>query len=259
MAEVKGKITLHKKLAEGIYKICFDVPEIAKAVRPGQFVHLSLGDNNREHILRRPLSVYDTDGEHVITFIYQLVGKGTKKLTKAQVGEELSLLGPTGWFWDRNNKATKPLLVGAGLGAAPLHILAKKFSNKGLHIDLAIGAQNKEGLVLLPDFEKIENLNITATTDDGSYGIKGFCTEAVKKLIAENEYDYCAICGPDFFMEPASKITMDAGIFTEVTTGKRMACGLGACLSCVVDTKSGGKKCSCIEGPIFDAADVIWS
>ncbi|MCF0104314.1 MAG: dihydroorotate dehydrogenase electron transfer subunit [Eggerthellaceae bacterium] len=259
MAEATGKIILHEKLAKGIYKICLDVPEITKTVRPGQFVHVSLGDNNREHILRRPLSVYDTDKENVITFIYQPVGKGTRKLTNAKVGEELSLLGPMGWPWDRKNKATRPLLVGAGLGAAAMHILAKKFSEKGIHIDFAIGLKNKEGLILLHDFKKIKNLDITVTTDDGSYGIKGFCTDAVKKLITKNEYDYCAICGPDFFMELASKITMHAGIFTEVSTDKRMACGLGACLSCVVDTKSGGKKCSCIEGPVFDASDIIWS
>ena len=236
-------------------------PEIACSIEPGQFVHMKV-PRMEAHILRRPFSVYARDAEEgTLDVLYQVVGFGTDHMTSLAPGEECELIGPVGATW--NPPATgRCLLVGGGVGAAPLFMLYERIVASEAEVDVVLGAQTKDALVCRARYEALLGTEPRCATDDGSYGRAGFCTSLVEEALAEAQaagrpYDYVAVCGPEPLMKIVAGMAHDAGVRCEVSMEKRMACGIGACLSCVVDTVD-GKKRACVDGPVFDAGKVVW-
>lgn len=245
----------------GSGELTLAAPLCAARVRPGQFVHLRL-DGLEAHILRRPFSVYRasaTDG--TITLLYQVVGAGTRRMQSLSLGAQLSILGPVGTGW-QPGAARRCLLIGGGTGAAALYLLAEDLVARGVTLDVVLGAATGELLVCEDPFVRL--LEVAAaggrcqvTTDDGSRGAKGLVTERAARLLAEHAYDYIAACGPEPMLRAVASLAEAAGLRCEVGLERRMACGLGACLGCTVETTQGNKR-ACADGPVFNAREVCW-
>ena len=177
-------------------------------------------------------------------------------------------MGPVGRAWQSPADVRRALLVGGGVGAAPLFMLAESLVNAGVRTDVVLGAQTQAALTCR---ERYEALLAAApacddaprcATDDGSFGREGFCTSLVEEALADAKaagepYDYLAVCGPEPLMRIVAAMAAEAGVPCEVSMERRMACGIGACLSCVVDTTD-GKQRACVDGPVFDARKVVW-
>ncbi len=262
MKDHSAIVVSNERIFDTLYLMSLRAEDLAKAIRPGQFVHLAI-PSLQANILRRPFSIYSTDAQAgTVDILYQVVGTGTQDMTLWPCGYKTMVIGPIGSTWQPPSTCKHAMLVGGGVGSAPLFILCEELISKGFEVDVVLGASTKDALVCRQRYEDAFPSQVICTTDDGSFGTHGFATVEVDRLIAEakganNPYDFAAICGPAPLMKLASKSTLDAGIFTQVSLERKMACGIGACLSCVVDTVIGRKRV-CVDGPIFNAEEVVW-
>jgi len=220
-------------------------------LEPGQFVNVKV-DNSKNAFLRRPISVHDVNKEkHLLYLLIKIVGEGTAKLSELQEDDLLNIILPLGNSFTIH-KDGKCLLVGGGVGIAPLYHLSKALYINGLKPDILIGMRSKEDLILAEKFSKYANLYYT--TEDGSYGEKGYPTN---HSILKNKYDHIQCCGPLPMMKAIANYAYKNKIDCEVSLENMMACGIGACLCCVNDTKE-GHKCVCTDGPIFNINTLKW-
>ncbi len=266
----KAPVLLNMELGCGLWLMTLRSPIIARAVEPGQFVHMLIS-GMPDHILRRPFSVYAVDVDKgLLEILYQVVGVGTDHMTTLAQGAECELIGPIGRGWQPFEDTSRALLVGGGVGAAPLFMLAERLVAAGVDVDVVLGARTRAALstldhykMLLAGAEGCTRDKPRTITDDGSSGRKGLCTVLVEEALAEAAekeapYDYAAVCGPEPLMRAVASLTATADVPCEVSLEKRMACGVGACLSCVVETIH-GKRRACVDGPVFMADEVVWA
>ena len=253
-------IVTNEQVGPRLHLMQLESPTIAHSIEPGQFVHMMVPGRG-QNVLRRPFSVYARDAAAgTLEILYQEVGTITTYMPALKQGE-VSIIGPVGNTW--NTECSHALLVGGGVGAAPLFMLAETLQAAGTPFDMVLGAQTFEALVTRKRYEALMGREPLCATDDGSYGRAGFCTSLVQERLAQgctsdgDAYDFMAVCGPEPLMRIVAGMGAEAGVRTQVSMEKRMACGVGACLSCVVDTVS-GKKRSCVDGPVFEAQEVIW-
>ena len=246
----EARILSHEAPIAGVDILTLDSPTIARTSLPGQFVQVSVPAAGG--YLRRPLGIAEVSRpEGWIRLIYRQVGSGTEALADAKTGDSVSVLGPLGRGFTTDLR--HPLLVGGGMGLTPLLFFAAEHPN----VSVLMGGRTKEELF----WEEIYRPYVCesfVTTDDGSYGRKGFVTTLLPDLLREGDYDGVAVCGPPVMMERVAAIAAEHGIPCEVSLEKRMACGLGACLSCAVDTRSGRRKV-CKDGPVFAAGEVYYA
>lgn len=254
--EERAVVRVNSQVGPRLFSIELESPSIASALLPGQFVHMQV-PGMPDKILRRPFSVYKTNAQAgSITILYQVVGAGTEVLSQVAPGAVSSIIGPIGNTWSPPESA-HALLVGGGVGAAPLFMLAEQLSRTASSLSVVLGAQTKDALVTYEDYCALAGVDVIPATDDGSFGYAGFCTGPAQELLDSGTIDYVATCGPDPLIRIVSSLAEQANIACEVSLEKRMACGVGACLSCTVDTAEGKKRC-CVDGPIFDARKVVW-
>lgn len=214
--------------------------------RPGQFVNIELAGR----YLRRPISISDYDAE-TITLIYKVVGKGTEQMSRMQAGQQLDLLTGLGNGFDTSVEAQKPLLVGGGVGVPPLYNLCKQLLAQGKQPTVILGFNKAEELFYHAEFEAL-GATTYVTTVDGSVGVKGFVTDAIReKQIA---YDYFYACGPLPMLKALSQASTTEG---ELSFEERMGCGFGACMGCSCKTLTGNKRI-CKEGPVMKKSDILW-
>lgn len=263
-----ARVLKNEQVGPKLHLMVLESPEISRAVKPGQFVHMKLPGAD-SHVLRRPFSVYAADADtKSIDILYQEVGSVTSLMPGIAQGTEISTIGPIGNCWSGAAASSefnceRALLVGGGVGAAPLFMLAETLVGQGCKLDVVLGAQTKDALVTRARYTELLGHEPECSTDDGSYAFAGFCTPLVQNRLAQGSsadgkpYDYLAVCGPEPLMRIVANLGLEVGVPTEVSMEKRMACGVGACLSCVVETKD-GKRRSCVDGPIFDAREVVW-
>ncbi len=252
----------NRKRTDALYVMTLRAPELASSIRPGQFVHMEV-PTLPDHILRRPFSVYDVDVEAgTIDILYQVVGVGTADMSKWQPGYLTNVIGPVGNTWTPPAGVKRALLVGGGVGAAPLFMLYRQLVDDGVQADVVLGAQTEEALVCRDRYREVCGCEPGCSTDDGTFGREGFATALAEEALARahtegSSYGYVAACGPEPLMRGVAALAKDAGVPVQVSLERRMACGIGACLSCVVDTVH-GKRRACVDGPIFDAEEVLW-
>lgn len=257
-----ARILSNEQVGPRLYLMVLEAPQIAASVQPGQFVHMKIPRMD-DHILRRPFSIYAADVQAgTVDVLYQVVGFGSEHMTTLECGLEAELIGPVGHGWVAPADAKRALIVAGGVGAAPLFMMTERLVAQGVQVDVVLGAQTEEALVCRGRYEQLLGACPSCATDDGSFGRAGFCTGLVEEALAKaNEtgkpYDYLAVCGPEPLMRIVASMASDAGVPAQVSMEKRMACGVGACLSCVVDTVD-GKKRSCVDGPVFNAEKVVW-
>lgn len=243
-------ILSHEAPIAGVDILTLEAPLIAHSALPGQFVQISVPAHGG--FLRRPLGIAEVSRtEGWIRLIYRQVGSGTEALASVPVGSYASVLGPLGRGFDTSLR--HPLLVGGGMGLTPLLFFAAEHPN----VSVLMGGRTKEE-VFWEAFYRPHVRVCFITTDDGSCGAKGVVTTFLPKLLMEGDYDGVAVCGPPVMMERVAAIAEKHGVPCEVSLEKRMACGLGACLSCAVDTRSGRRKV-CKDGPVFPAAEVYYA
>lgn len=239
------EILSNDEVAANIFRLILDAPELAAQARAGQFVQVKISD---DFTLRRPLGIASTAGGKVKIF-YRLVGRGTEFLSRRKSGERLNILGALGnGFTPRGGKI---LLVGGGMGLAPLLCATEKFS-----ADVLMGGRNAGEVEFWQAEFRPHVEEIFLTTDDGSIGKYGFVTDALPDVLAKKNYAAVLTCGPEIMMRGVAKLAAEKNLPCEVSFEKRMACGLGACLSCSIDTVNGRRKV-CKDGPIFDAREVF--
>jgi dihydroorotate dehydrogenase electron transfer subunit len=248
------EVVSNDRLAEGVGILTLHAPRIAASVRPGQFVHLRVAPGS-DPILRRPFSVHRARGE-TVEILFQVLGRGTRLLADARRGDVTDAIGPLGHGWDVAEGTGHALLVAGGLGAAPLGMLAERLAGRGVAVSVAQGAPSAERLVARDLFEAVAR-RVEVATDDGSAGTHGLVTAVSERLIAEDAPGVVCACGPERMARAVAAQAAAAGVPCFVSLERLMACGIGACLSCVVTTKRGRKR-ACVDGPVFDAAEVCW-
>ncbi len=244
------KIINNKEIAVGMFDMTVSAPEIAKMAKCGQFCNIFCEGKT----LRRPISICEV-GEDTLRFVYQVKGEGTKWLSQRVDGESLTILGPLGNGFNVEG-LKNPILIGGGIGTPPMLECAKAHGGA----DVILGFRNKSAVILEDEFKSVAK-SVTICTDDGSYGLHGFVTDALKEKLQSGECDGILACGPTPMLRAIAGIAMDAGVPAQVSLEERMGCGIGACLVCVCKVKTNdtlGYKQVCKEGPVFDAKDVAW-
>ncbi|MFA5275642.1 MAG: dihydroorotate dehydrogenase electron transfer subunit [Candidatus Omnitrophota bacterium] len=247
----KIKIAVNNKISAKYFKLTLNSVKIAAYAQPGQFVEIRVSDSD-EPLLRRPLSIHRVKGNTFEIFC-EVVGRATEILSQKKSGEYLDIVGPLGSGFRLNGQA---IIVAGGMGVAPLLFLSEKLVNKKPLV--LIGSRSKEDINCEKEFKKI-GCDVKIATDDGSLGFKGKVTDLLRKLLPNLDSRPSAIyaCGPHPMLKAITDISKKYNIPAQVSLEEHMACGIGACLGCVVNTKKGMQRV-CKEGPVFDAKDIIW-
>lgn len=253
MHRVKARVESNVKVAPGIHRLRLSSPEIALEAEPGQFVHVLCGEN-RDYILRRPFSVHRVRNGS-FDLLIQVVGRGTTYLSQLEAGDVLDVTGPTGRGFEFTGNFKKGLLVAGGIGVAPLVFLAEGLRENGKEIYFLYGAATREGLVCLDDLREVVQ-KIFSVTEDGSFGYEGLLTEFFSEVFQECSPNRIFACGPEEMLRKVAASTAGT-VPCQISLERKMACGIGACLSCVCRTREGYKRV-CVDGPVFDASEIIW-
>ena len=225
------------------------LPDIA----PGQFVQVRV-DSSPSTYLRRPISIHDMDyQQNEISLLVQQVGEGTRHLAMAELGVIINMVLPLGNGFSLPEKGENVLLVGGGIGIAPLYYFGKVLNEKGIRPTLVLGGKSEKDLLRLADYQQLGETFVT--TEDGSLGEKGFVTQ--HSVWQKQSFDKIYVCGPKPMMKAVAKLATEKGTWCEASLENLMACGLGACLCCVEDTVD-GHVCVCKEGPVFNTRRLKW-
>ena len=221
---------------------------------PGQFVQVRV-DGSPQTFLRRPISInYVDKSANELWLLVQLIGEGTRRMAEYRPGEIMNIMLPLGNGFSIPQKGgALPLLVGGGVGTAPMLYLGETLKSIGFEPEFLLGARSKEDIMQLTEFEKIGAVHIT--TEDGSMGEKGFVTN--HSILTQKKADCIYTCGPKPMMAAVAKYAKASGITCEVSLENMMACGIGACLCCVENTVK-GNVCVCTEGPVFNINQLTW-
>ena len=222
-------------------------------IAPGQFVQVRI-DESPSTYLRRPISIHDVDFQrNEISLLVQQIGEGTRHLVAATPGDIVNMVFPLGNGFSMPEKGEKVLLVGGGIGIAPLYYFAKVLNSKGIRPTLLLGGKTELDLLRLADYQQLGETFVT--TEDGSLGEKGFVT--MHSVWQQQNFDKIYVCGPKPMMKAVAKVAAEKDTWCEVSLENLMACGLGACLCCVEDTID-GHVCVCKEGPVFNTRRLKW-
>ena len=220
---------------------------------PGQFVEVRV-DDSPATFLRRPISINFVDRDNnQLWLLVAAVGDGTRRLARLQAGDTLNRGFPPGNSFTMPETQRKVLLVGGGVGVAPLLYFGQQLRGRGQEPTFLLGARTASDLLLLDEFKKYGR--VCVTTEDGSGGERGFVTN--HSVLRDETFDQISTCGPKPMMMAVARYAREKGIFCEASLETLMACGLGACLCCVEKTTE-GNLCVCKEGPVFDVTRLLW-
>ncbi|MBR5021807.1 MAG: dihydroorotate dehydrogenase electron transfer subunit [Oscillospiraceae bacterium] len=230
-------------LTESVFKMVLS-GDVSDITAPGQFVNIQLDGL----FLRRPISVCDL-GENTLTIIYKAVGKGTEQMSRMQTGKKLDVLTGLGNGYDMTVAGERPVLLGGGVGVPPMYLLAKQLLAMGKKVTVILGFNTESEIFYEKEFMAL-GADVIVTTVDGSRGIKGFVTDALKML----DYTYFYTCGPEPMLKAVYKASTTSG---QMSFEKRMGCGFGACMGCSCKTLTGYKRI-CKEGPVMRKEEILW-
>ena len=235
-------ILSNKALTDSVFKMVLS-GDTSAITAPGQFVNIQLSGL----FLRRPISVCDYDGE-TLTIIYKVVGKGTEAMSTMAPGESLDILTGLGNGYDLSITGEHPVLLGGGVGVPPMYNLAKKLLEQGKQVSVILGFNTKSEIFYEEEFKAL-GCDVTVTTVDGSYGKKGFVTDALPE-----SYTHFCCCGPEPMLKAVYRATKTSG---QMSFEERMGCGFGACMGCSCKTLTGNKRI-CKDGPVMKKEEILW-
>ena len=240
MKQQSLRVTENVRIAENVWKMVLEDPALEEQ-KPGQFVNIRLDGL----YLRRPISVCESD-PGVLTIVYKAVGTGTEQMSRIRAGKRLDVLTGLGNGYDLSKAGDKPLLLGGGVGVPPLILLARKLREQGKHVTAVLGFNTKSEVFGEHDLW-LNDCKVIVATADGSYGVKGFVTDAMPE-----DYSYFYTCGPEPMLKAVYKATKTSGQFS---FEERMGCGFGACMGCSCKTITGYKRI-CREGPVLEKEEI---
>ena len=235
-------IISNEPLTRDVYKMVLS-GDTSAVTNCGQFVNIQLDGL----FLRRPISVCDYN-ESTLTIIYKVVGKGTEQMAGMKSGEKLDILTGLGNGYDLTLSGENPVLLGGGVGVPPMYNLAKKLVAEGKKVSVILGFNTQSEIFYENEFKAL-GCDVTVTTVDGSYGVRGFVTDALPK-----NYTYFYTCGPEPMLKAVYKATTTSG---QMSFEERMGCGFGACVGCSCKTLTGYKRI-CKEGPVMKKEEILW-
>ena len=244
MQKTRLTVTENIQLTAGVYRMTLAGEDLETA-RPGQFVGLALDGLT----LRRPISVCDAQND-TLTLIYKVVGEGTAQMAAMQPGKEIDTLLYLGNGYTLEKSGEAPVLLGGGVGVPPLYLLAKKLIAEGKKPRVILGFNTASEIFYAEEFAAL-GLDVTVTTVDGSLGVKGFVTDALKTM---EGYTYTFACGPEPMLKAIWNTAASDG---QYSFEERMGCGFGACMGCTCKTKYGNKRI-CKDGPVLEKGEIIW-
>ena len=239
------KVVANAPLTRDVYRMVLE-GDTQWIIRPGQFVNIELDGL----YLRRPISICDWD-EKTITIIYKVVGRGTEQMSKMSVGKELDVLTGLGNGFNAEAECSEALLVGGGVGVPPLYRLAKELLAQGKKVSVVLGFNTAAEVFYADEFRQL-GAEVYVSTADGSVGVKGFVTDAIRE--SGVTFDYFYACGPLPMLKALCDNCTQRG---ELSFEERMGCGFGACMGCSCKTLTGNKRI-CKEGPVMRREEIIW-
>lgn len=239
------KVVANAPLTRDVYRMVLE-GDTQWIIRPGQFVNIELDGL----YLRRPISICDWD-EKTITIIYKVVGRGTEQMSKMAVGKELDVLTGLGNGFNAEAECSEALLVGGGVGVPPLYRLAKELLAQGKKVSVVLGFNTAAEVFYADEFRQL-GAEVYVSTADGSVGVKGFVTDAIRE--SGVAFDYFYACGPLPMLKALCDNCAQRG---ELSFEERMGCGFGACMGCSCKTLTGNKRI-CKEGPVMRREEIIW-
>ncbi len=237
------EIESNEKIAKDVFRMVLS-GDTSDLKNPGQFVNIKLDG----FFLRRPISVCDYD-DGTLTLIYKVVGEGTEVMSRMCKGEKLDILTGLGNGFDTSVSGQNPVVIGGGVGVPPMFNLARKLISEGKTVTAVLGFNKEEEIFYKDEFEKL-GAKVLISTVDGSVGVKGFVTDAMKEI--DFSYTYC--CGPEPMLKAVYNASEKSGQFS---FEERMGCGFGACMGCSCKTKYGNKRI-CKDGPVLVKEEIIW-
>ncbi|MBO4978840.1 MAG: dihydroorotate dehydrogenase electron transfer subunit [Clostridia bacterium] len=233
----------NRPIAASVFKMTLR-GDTSAITAPGQFVNLKLDGE----FLRRPISVCDVEGD-TLTLIYKVVGEGTEKMSGYTAGTELDILSGLGNGYDTAKSGEQPLLLGGGVGVPPLYLLCRRLVAEGKKPTVILGFNSKPDVFYEEEFRAL-GATVLVTTADGSYGIRGFVTDAMKDV----SYTHFYTCGPEPMLKAIHGASVTDG---QLSFEERMGCGFGACMGCSCKTLTGYKRI-CKEGPVMAKGEILW-
>lgn len=256
---VTENVRLHQRYA--LLKLAAPVGQTLPDILPGQFAEIRV-DNSPTTFLRRPISINFVDRERgEVWFLIQLVGDGTRHLGQARQGDVINLVMPLGHGFTmpepgegKKHDNHQFLLVGGGVGTAPLLYLGSCLAAQGHQATFLLGARSADDLMQLDLFARYGRVYIT--TEDGTRGERGYVTQ--HSLLSTERFSHIYTCGPKPMMMAVARYAKEQGIPCEVSLENTMACGVGACLCCVENTRTQGHVCVCKDGPVFNINELLW-
>jgi len=256
----KAAVIDNKEVALDHFLLTLHPTEKIKKPRPGTFFMVSVS-SGLDPLLKRPISIHRWLGND-FQLLYRVVGKGTSLLSTKRAGEEIEVLGPLGNGFPARKKENRTILVAGGLGIAPVFALAEKLYRPAPAENplFFYGARTKKEVLCLDELKSI-GIDPIISTDDGTYGKKGNILTVLKRYISRqalsaDHYEIFA-CGPEPMLEALSKFAVNKNIPGHISLEQNMACGVGTCIGCVVNTKKGYKRV-CKEGPVFKTGEIAW-
>ncbi len=269
--QAKSMVLSNVEVSPGYFRIRLAVPRTLSDGRPGQFVMVKVREAI-DPLLRRPFGIFDLgtleseypDGapQTYLEMLYRVVGKGTAMMATLHHGDHLDVIGPLGQGFDQGTPGEEKVLVGGGVGLAPLYFLAKELV-KSSPVRLFVGGRSKDDILCITEFERL-GVETYVATDDGTLGASGLVTEVMERHLQEDgQRKTLYSCGPMPMLQAVAEIARRRGLPCQVSLEAYMACGMGACLGCVVKGKDHDEhrpdyRCVCKDGPVFAYEDLQW-
>jgi len=249
----KYKVLVNEQLCPKYWRLSFDAPDLAAEVKPGQFVHIRTDEEGLQPFFRRPFSVYRA--RKYVEIFYDVIGPGTKLLSLKKKGDTIDVLGPLGTPFEMPPSDTKQVvLIAGGIGVAPMLILSDLLKNKKYDLILIFGGRDRGHVYPMQEF-KDNGVKVHIATDDGSVGAKGRVSVLFDKIDKNPGRSFIYTCGPNPMMKAVQDFAGQHGIRGQAACEEIMACALGACLGCSIETKHGFKTV-CYDGPAFNLDEV---
>ncbi len=255
----KGTVLDNRQVAPDLYVMDFVAPSTTRECQPGQFLHIRT-NSTFDPLLRRPLSIYDVLADNcIISVLYRVVGRGTVLLTDMKADDEIDIMGPLGTGFTLPDKPENILLVGGGVGVAPLMYLGRQLRERGCRINLLLGAANSKQLIAGQRFEKI-GIDVKMASLDGTLGHNGLVTDLLD-LEDSLSYNRVYTCGPEAMMALVANWAIKNKVAGELSLEEHMACGVGACLGCARQLQPGQNNYAkiCQDGPVFPIDSVSFN
>ncbi|BCR05165.1 dihydroorotate dehydrogenase B (NAD(+)), electron transfer subunit [Desulfuromonas versatilis] len=271
MKNYKTMVLSNQEISPGYYRMRILAPGFGASARPGQFVMFRV-QTSLPPLLRRPFGIFrtgflppDCEGQppkEYLELLYKVVGRGTNIMAGLHHGDRVEVLGPLGRGFDPGNPAEEKILVGGGIGLVPLYMLASHLT-KTSSVRLLMGGRTREDILAVTEFERL-GVETYVSTDDGSLGEEGLVTEVLKRKLEKFPGASVYACGPMPMIEAVQRICAERKVPLQVSLEALMACGLGACLGCVVKGAGHSEEiprylCTCKEGPVFRAEQLDWA